>query len=93
VLVLFAFGSDIAEDSSELDRYMRYDPEWQADPVLKAICVLGRGYWYHRAQENAWAFHSPTVGYDEVIDLVVGIANTLLKVSPSKESLRWPLPQ
>ena len=82
VLVLFAFGTDLIESSSELERYARYDLDWNTDPVLKAICVIGRGYWYHRAGENRWAFHPPTPEHDEVIDIVSGITNTLLKQLP-----------
>jgi hypothetical protein len=41
VMVFFAFGSDLAKNSSEFDRYAKYDPDWKNDPVIKVICVVG----------------------------------------------------
>lgn len=83
VLVLFAFDSDLAPDSSEIERYAKYDQGWRNDPVFKAICVVGRGYWYHEAEKSRWVFHSATSDHDEVVDLVSGVVNTLTKTSPS----------
>lgn len=82
VLVLFGFGSDLSESSSELDRYAEHDPDWLLDPIVKAICVVGRGYWYHSSDRKGWVFHAPSSDCDEVIDLVSGIVNTLLKHPP-----------
>jgi hypothetical protein len=82
VLVLFAFASNLADPSSELDRYAEYDSDWLNDPVLKAICVVGRGYWYHRPADNGWVFHAASPDYDEVIDFVSGVVNTVLRVPP-----------
>ena len=87
VLVLFGFSSDLTESTTELERYATYDPQWQHDPVLKAICVVGRGYWYHRAMDDGWAFHAPSEQYDEVIDFVAGIVNTSLKHPPSMRTV------
>ena len=50
--------------------------------MLKAICVVGRGYWFHRPGQNAWAFLSASNDHDEVIDVVSGIVNTLVKTPP-----------
>lgn len=83
VLVLFAFGSDLASTSSEIERYAKYDPDWRTDPVFKAICIVGKGYWYHEEENSRWIFHSATRDYDEVVDLVSGIVNTLTKIPPA----------
>ncbi|MBA1250967.1 DUF6602 domain-containing protein [Pseudomonas luteola] len=83
VLVLFAFSSDLAPASSEAERYAKYDPDWCTDPVFKAICVVGKGYWYHEAENSRWVFHSATQDHDEVVDLVSGVVNTLTKVPPA----------
>ncbi len=82
VNILFAFSSDLSDSSSELERYARIDPTWHSDPVLKAICVVGRGYWYHRPGYAKWTFLSPSNDHDEVIDIVSGIVNTLVKTPP-----------
>lgn len=84
VLVLFAFDSDLAVSSSEIERYTEHDPTWDRDPVLKALCVVGRGYWYHKQSDNGWVGCGPTAEHDEVIDLVSGIVNTILK-SPTSQ--------
>lgn len=86
VLVLFAFGSDLAETSSEIERYTQYDPTWDRDPVLKALCVVGRGYWYHKQSDNGWVGVSANHDHDEVIDLVSGIVNTLIKSPPGQRA-------
>jgi len=77
--VLFAFGTDLAEGSSEIERYAQYDHGWLRDPVIKAICVVGRGYWYHRAEAGDWVSSEASPQYDEVIELVSGVVNTVVK--------------
>lgn len=78
VFVLFAYASDLADSGmTELQRYAKYDATWQNDPVVKAICVIGKGYWWHNRELSGWHFNPPTESYDEVIDLVSGIGNTL----------------
>lgn len=78
VLTFFAFGSDLADSGiSELQRYAKYDPDWQEKPILKAICVVGKGYWYHSRIDGCWIHHPATQIHDEVIDLVSGVVNTL----------------
>jgi len=78
--ILFAFDSDLSDSGiSELQRYAKYDPDWMKTPVLGAFCVVGRGYWYHNRKESRWFFHPATQEFDEVIDLISGIVNTLGK--------------
>lgn len=79
VPVLFAFDSDLVASSSDLERYSKHDPTWKTDPLFKAICVAGRGYWYADQAKSCWYFHPPTDEHDEIIDLVSGISNTLAK--------------
>jgi hypothetical protein len=83
VFVLFAFASDLSELPSEFYRYAKYDTNYRRDPVVKAICVVGGGYWYHRVEADGWMFHTSTAEHDELIDLVSGIVNTLSKTPPS----------
>lgn len=78
VLAFLAFGSDLSDSGmSELQRYAKYDPEWREDPVLRAMCVVGKGYWYYRRHDSCWISHAATKEHDEVIDFVSGMVNTL----------------
>jgi len=80
ILTFFAFDSDLAGDcKTELERYAEHDPQWLTNPVLRAICVVGKGYWYYCVEPREWRFHPPSNEYDEVIDLVSGVSNTLAK--------------
>jgi hypothetical protein len=76
--VLFAFDSDL-DVGSEVARYRRYDKEADESPMLPIICIPGRGYWYFSANGPSprWLFHSPTPDYDEVIDFIGGVTNTI----------------
>jgi hypothetical protein len=77
---LFAFNSDLNLDgTSEIDRYRKYDASANTAPLLPIICIPGRGYWYFGATESGprWLYHPPTSDYDEIIDFIAGIANTI----------------
>lgn len=83
VLVYFAFGTDLAQPGlAELERYSRCDPHWKTDPVLKALCVVGSGYWYFHYKTCKWEFHPATEDYDEVIDFLGNMINTLASAPP-----------
>lgn len=75
---LFAFDSDL-DVGSEVARYRRYDREADKSPLLPIICIPGRGYWYFSAAGPSprWLFHFPTPDYDEVIDFIGGLTNTI----------------
>lgn len=85
VITLFAFGSDLSGgDFSELQRYKTYDAEWSTNPLIKAFCIAGRGYWYH--SNEGWKYRQPTEDYGEIMSFLGGLANTLPKVLASKGS-------
>jgi len=78
--VFFAFTTDLAESGkSELDRYRENDPNFEVDPRIRAVCVVGRGYWRFQPDDERgqWIFHSPTPDHDEVIDFLSGVINTI----------------
>jgi hypothetical protein len=80
LLALFAFGSDLSSDGlNEIERYSKFDPQWKSSPILRVICVIGRGYWHYQSHLNGWVFHGPTDERDEVIDFVSGTMNSLVK--------------
>jgi hypothetical protein len=77
---LFAFSSDLSpEGLSEIERYRKHDASANTSPLLPIICIPGRGYWRFGATESGprWLCHSPTPEYDEVIDFIAGISNTI----------------
>lgn len=87
--VFFAFASDLKEKGlPEFHRYTKYDPDWQTDPVLKAICIVGQGYWYFHHSNRKWEFRPASDNYDEVIDFIGGIVNTLIANPPWKR-INW----
>ncbi|MDL2123529.1 MAG: hypothetical protein LWX51_10695 [Deltaproteobacteria bacterium] len=80
VLTFFAFNSDLSgKGITEIERYAKYDPNWKNDPVIKAICIVGKGYWYHNQNISGWTFHPPSSDFDEVVDIISGTVNTLAK--------------
>ena len=86
--IFFAFGSDLKDDGkSEINRYKENDPEFCENPYLRAICVVGKGYWYHNFLKKKWVFHPPTEFYDEVIDFLSGIINSIADILVSR---RYP---
>jgi hypothetical protein len=88
ILAFFAFDSDLSETGiSELERYAKYDSQWSKAPILKTICVAGKGYWYYDQTDNSWIFHAPTQSYDEVVDFTSGITNTLVTAQLRKALL------
>ena len=82
VHVLFALSSDLAESSSEIKRYAQYDKDWQKDPIIKALCVVNRGYWYHESETNSWVCCKSSPDHDEIIDFISGIINTIIMIPP-----------
>jgi len=84
--VFFAFDSDLKNDrKSEIDRYKENDPDFYKYPYLRAICVVGKGYWWFNFNKKEWVFHPPTEFYDEVIDFLSGIINSLPNILTSRK--------
>jgi len=76
VTVFFSFSSDLT-GKSELERYLVLDPEGNTDPLIRAICVVGSGYWYFYGHEQCWYYWEPTDDYEEVVAFLGGIINTI----------------
>lgn len=78
ILAIYAFDTDLVGDGkSEIERYREYDALFLKDPVIPVICVAGRGYWYFKHKEKKWVFHPPSPGFDEVVDFLAGVVNTV----------------
>jgi hypothetical protein len=73
ILALFAFRSDLVSDpAKEIERYRTADAS--PSPAFKAICVVGRGYWYWR---DGWRCFSASADFGEVMSFLAGISNTI----------------
>ena len=75
ISALFAFESDI-KDKSELERYAEHDPEWLQNPLLRAICVVGRGYFWFSLERKGWFVHPATDNAEEVVEFLALASNT-----------------
>lgn len=82
MITLFAFDSDLKTGiDGEMARYVKHDPEWDSIPLLRAICIVGVGYLYFDMDNRRWVGTKPSSDFDEVIDFVSGIGNTLSKAN------------
>lgn len=75
ISALFAFDSDLV-GKSELDRYAERDPDWQENPLVRAICVVGRGYFWFSLERAAWIVHPATDDAEEVVEFLALASNT-----------------
>ncbi|MFC1761058.1 DUF6602 domain-containing protein [Planctomycetota bacterium] len=77
---LFAFSTDLSgEGKTEIEHYREHDATANDDSKVKAICVRGAGYWYHSSsnKDATWVKSDASRDYEEVIDFVSGISNTI----------------
>jgi hypothetical protein len=81
--VVFALGSDLSGTGlNEAQRYKNFYGEGDAN--LRAICVVGRGYWYDDG--NHWIECQPADEFDEVLAFIGGVTNTYKEVSKSRHN-------
>lgn len=81
----FAFDSDLTEGGmSEIDRYVGLDSDAELNPLIRAICIVGRGYWYFHSNGffdgvslGRWWYWEPTAEHDEIIGFLSGVLNTI----------------
>lgn len=77
---LFAFSTDLTQDGlGEIERYKKYDNNADTAPLIPVLCIPKRGYWWFKSDEpgKKWIFHLPTSDFDEIIDFIGGLANTI----------------
>lgn len=84
---LFAFKSDLT-GKSELDRYAERDPDWKSNPLLRAICVAGHGYWWFHSKKNRWFEHAPNQNSEEIVEFLALAANTVIHSSSRRGAPR-----
>jgi hypothetical protein len=83
---VFAFETDLTlEGKSEIERYDEIRDS-KYDPALRAICVVGRGYWYwHKDQWITW---ERTSEFEEIVGFITSIMNTYREVAATRKEPR-----
>ena len=83
---VFAFETDLTQEGkSEIKRYDEIRDS-KCDPALRAICVVGRGYWYwHKGQWTTW---ERTSEFDEIVGFITSIMNTYREVAATRKEPR-----
>jgi hypothetical protein len=74
---IFAFESDMV-GKSELERYAEKDPDWLANPKVRSVCVVGRGFWWFDPARCGWLEHPATEERDEVVEFLALASNSLI---------------
>jgi hypothetical protein len=74
----FAFSSDLkGPPNDELERFKKEDKNFESDPKINFICILGRGYWYFNSMYKKWIYFPANKDHLEIVGLISGISNTL----------------
>jgi hypothetical protein len=80
---VFAFETDLTlKGKSEIERYDEIRDSKYA-PALRAICVVGRGYWYW--SKNKWNTWERTSEFEEVVGLLTSVMNIRIVGSRQQE--------
>lgn len=68
----FAFNSDTKSYNAEyiLKQYKKVDPNWNNNPIITSICILGKGWicftargWYHMSYNKKESINEEVIGY------------------------------
>jgi hypothetical protein len=82
---VFGFDTDLILGGK--DETQRYDEiRGSEDAAIKAICVVGRGYWYwHQGSWKTWERRSE---FEEVVGFIAGVMNTYRMVAATRKEPR-----
>lgn len=85
IRVYLALDTDLNKES-EFERYKKYDPEYNEDPIIELICVIGKGIWFASKappwsdNKIKWTFY-PSQGNNEELLLLLGaVINQILSL-------------
>lgn len=85
---VLAFDTDLVlEGKSEVERYDEI--RGSEYPAIRAICVVGRGYWYW--SEKRWKTWDRTYDFEEVVGLIAGVMNTYRMIAATRKEPRLGL--
>lgn len=93
ILDIFAFDTDLKIGNNyhmnEFNRYKKFDNNWEADPIIKNICIVNRGTWAFT--KKAWHYIPASNENEEVIAYLGILVNSLAKVELSRMNPRLGL--
>ena len=81
---VFALDTDLRPDGkTELQRYQEMDRS--SDPVVRSICVPGRGYWYFSGE---WRHVKLDAQNSETVMFIIGLYDALARVAETRRRPR-----
>lgn len=77
-MAYFSYKSDLKSDSKEeIKRFVNNQSDFLENPLIPAICIIGRGYWYNERKNNKWYFVKNSDNFDEVISFLAHVINSV----------------
>ena len=85
ISAVFAFDTDlILEGKNDSERYDEI--RGSKDPAIRAICVVGRGYWYW--YKDRWKTWNRTYDFAEVVGFIASVMNTYRRIAATRKEPR-----
>jgi len=90
ITAFLAFASDLEVNdpntqTPEFFRMLKLDNNnGYSTPSITSMCIVGQGYWCWQSIAQKWAFSKPSKIYDEVIDFMSGIINSIPNMISSR---------
>lgn len=86
-MAFFAYTSDLTSDpENEFKRFAANQKDFYNHPIIPAICIIGRGYWYNERKNNKWYFVKSSNNFDEVITFLAHVVNSISERMEAKTS-------
>ncbi|OBQ03463.1 MAG: hypothetical protein AN482_19640 [Anabaena sp. LE011-02] len=78
ITVYFAYNTDLTSQS-EFERYTKYDKNFDNNPLIDVICIIGKGYWFNIKTPDSigWHFFEAENNNFEVGLFLSGVVNTI----------------
>lgn len=81
----FSYQSDLTGDpQKELTRFVNNQSNFLENPLIPAICIIGRGYWYNERKDRKWYFVKSSDNFDEVITFLAHVMNSIAERMEAK---------
>lgn len=82
---VLAFDTDLSpEGENDIERYNGI--RGSDSPAIRAICVVGRGYWYWL--HDKWETWKRTYEFEEVIGFIASVVNTYRRIAATRKEPR-----
>ena len=88
-MAFFSYKSDIKGDpQKEFERFINNQNDFWENPLIPAICIIGRGYWYNESKSKKWYFVKSSNNFDEVIAFLAHVINSVI----TRMEMKTPCP-